>query len=120
MSMELKINNETLSEVEKQINRECKKLEKYFLADPKVDCKIFTYNKGICVKVSLDSGNKHFLGEACGMQINLCINKAVKRLMRQIGADKNISLRRNDSVSIKKFNFELLCDYDMDSLLQWF
>lgn len=101
MSVAITIKNENITGIEKQINRECKKLDKYFLANPKVDCKILTFKKGISVKISLESGIKHFLGEAQGMQTEICINKAVKRLIRAMDVDRDILLKRNYYDSIK-------------------
>ncbi|OFZ23407.1 MAG: hypothetical protein A2202_05805 [Bdellovibrionales bacterium RIFOXYA1_FULL_36_14] len=93
MGLALTIKNKGLSVIEKHVNKECKKFEK-ILDDPKVNCKILNLKKGICVKISLNSGSKVYSGEASGMQMNVCINKAVKRLMRLVETDKEVLIQK--------------------------
>ena len=105
MNMVISIRNENYVGIEKQVGRECKKLDKYFLVKPKIDCRILTFKKGVHVKILLNTETKHFCGEAYGMQINVCINKAVKKLMRLINTDKELQLPQKNHAL---FNANLL------------
>ncbi len=96
------------AQIKEQIYNECKKLGKYFFADPKVDCQVLSFKRAVSVKISLDSGPKYFTVEVHGINLGACINKAINRLMRTIDLDRNVSLRRDGPVEIKKFNFKLL------------
>jgi len=118
MGLALTIKNKGLSVVEKQVNKECKKFEK-ILEDPKVNCKILNLKKGICVKISLNSGSKVYSGEASGMQTNVCINKAVKRLMRLVETDKEVLIQKKHQHHMSnKESVEELSDEEDNSLLQ--
>ncbi|MBF0359790.1 MAG: hypothetical protein HQK49_02210 [Oligoflexia bacterium] len=93
--------------IKQQITYQCKKFEKYFLSNPKIECKIFYIREGFYIKITLISGNKYFHGIARGPQLEICINDAINRLSKMIKNDKNIFLRRNGSAPINNFNLFL-------------
>ncbi|MBF0299374.1 MAG: hypothetical protein HQK51_11680 [Oligoflexia bacterium] len=98
-------NHDNFPYIKQELIRECQKLEKYFLSNPVVNCKIYFIKGKFYIRLSLTSGNKHFTEEVHGTEIDICIKEVVRRLVIMIKFDKNVFLRRGENISIKNFNF---------------
>ena len=76
--------------------------------------KIFFLHKGFRIKISLFSGGKNFSSEAQDVRVDACIDKVIRMLILILEKYKNILLRREEYVSIKKLNLFI---FPLDQLI---
>lgn len=101
MAILLNTNDSRYIEIQNQLCKACKKLERFFLAIPSVKCKVICSNDGYRIKVNLSASGRNYICEEYGKDASTCITGALNHIVRMIENNKDVCMVRGQKTVLK-------------------